>query len=314
MKIKKTKNLNVPKTVGNNKGNVLKKIILGFIAGFVLVGVYFGLSSILATESYYVLNTDLPGKVQVRDTMLNEIITSKGSAPQNAISKQDVQQGFIYTKIPLKIGDVLSESNTSVNVDIGAGIPDTWGITSFKINAENAVAGNIIKGDYFDIIGVNPKTGAKYLFTNVLALDFVQAENNEVGSDGKLIKAGSTVEYIVGMPSEDIGKLHSSIATYNEIKLVLSPKSLKYDKRDISNLDKSFIVTGNSRPVDLFLGSDNTFTPVLRDKNERPVNIENCNNNLVEPAELCDQLKTEDDTNNEENTNNNEENTNNDER
>lgn len=307
IKDKSTKNTSVVKP----RKNLSLAAISAFIIIILAAGIFFGLSQVLATESYYVLLNDIPPKTQVNSSMLKEVITAKGTAPQNAITLAEVNQGSVYSKYPLKAGDILTPSNTGITLDSSSGIPEDWVITSFNISADDAVGGNIARGDYFDIIGVSEEKGSQYLFHNVLALALnYNQPSNEVTADGKVIPIGETLQYVIGMPAESAAMLHHTLEKYEKIKLVLSPVSLKYKTRDVSNLTGVFLHDTTTEPVDLFEGTDSSFKPVLRDDNGRPVTIKNCELGLVSPMTLCDQLPKDEiqentatpNTTNEENT------------
>lgn len=273
------------------KRNLSIVIIIGVSIVILTGAIFFGLSKILATEKYYVLNKDLPAKTQVLPNMLQEITTAEGSAPQNAINLAQVSQGTIYTKYPLRAGDILSASNTGIEIDTSSGIPEDWVVASFNISADDAVAGNIQKGDYFDIIGVNREEGAKYLFHNVLALEVkYNSAKNTVNAKGEVVPIGETMQYVVGMPAENVATLYHAFARYEKVKLVLSPASLRYKDRNVTNLTNPFLHNNSVDPVDLFEGTDNSFSAVLRDDRGRPVNKANCELGVISPESLCEQL------------------------
>lgn len=265
--------------VANNNENLITIIISVIIAIVLFVGVYFGLSSAFETEKYYVLNTNVAARTQIKPQMLTEVVVSKGGSPHNAITLAEVKQGSIFTQYPLIAGDVLSVSNTGAKASVTNGIPDDWVITSFSINANSAVGGNIDKGNYFDIIGVK-SDGAKYLYTNVLALDVNRSQQSKDGS------LDTTIQYIIGVPPQEAPKLHHALNSY-EIKLVLSPKTVEYEKRDVVTIDGVF-KSDNSKLVDLYKGTDNKFRDIIRDVNDRPVTLENCMvKDLINPQDLC---------------------------
>lgn len=265
--------------VANNNENLITIIISVIIAIVLFVGVYFGLSSAFETEKYYVLNTNVAARTQIKPQMLTEVVVSKGGSPHNAITLAEVKQGSIFTQYPLMAGDILSASNTGAKASVTNGIPDDWVITSFSINANSAVGGNIDKGNYFDIIGVK-SDGAKYLYTNVLALDVNRSQQSKDGS------LDTTIQYIIGVPPQEAPKLHHALNSY-EIKLVLSPKTVEYEKRDVVTIDGIF-KSDNSKLVDLYKGTDNKFRDIIRDVNGRPVTLKNCMvKDLINPQDLC---------------------------
>lgn len=234
--------------------------------------VWFALSQLLATEKYYILNQDVPAKTQITSQMLTEVQTAKGTAPKNAITASEVNSGNTYSKIALQAGDVLVPSNTGINIDNTTGIPDEWSVTSFTIPRTQAVNGNISRGQYFDIIGIAENGTSKYIATSVLALDVDSGTvDKEVKNDSKTNGTGDTLNIVIGMPAEDIAKLHSALAKYSKIELAVSPKTVDYQKRDNSNLQKSYSFDDNAPVPDLKEGTDNTFAPVKRDANGKPI-------------------------------------------
>lgn len=291
--MKVNQNIKIQKPKKNS--NLAITIVVGLIISGIAVGLFFLLQSVLATENYYVLNISVPAKTQIKPEMLEKVVTSKDTAPKNAISIEEVKQGTVYTRYALNQGDVLSNSNTGLDLDTSVGIPDDWSTTSFTLTADNAVGGNIKRGDYFDIIGITPENGAKYLFFNVLALDVKYGEVATVDAEGNKTqdnKAEITeqIQYVIGMPSDKVPILHHALAKYEKIKLVLSPNSLKYKERDVQDLTEIFLADNDLAPTDLYEGTDSTFSPVLRDSKGLPVNKINCDNKRIEPASLCDNI------------------------
>lgn len=290
MKIKKG-NVTVSSGSNGTNKNLITTILASVLTLALAIGIFFVFSIALAKESYYVLNQDIPAKTQVTESMLKEIQTAKGSAPQNAISIQQVRQGTVFSRIPLKTGDILSASTTGLDLDSTNGIPDDWVIVSFNISADNAAGGNISKGDYFDVIGVDPEQGSKYIFFNLLALEvnYTQGEN-KVTSDGKVVPLGEQLQYVVGLPADQAPILLHVFEKYKSVKLAISPVSLKYKDRNLNGLDKIYNASNNLPAVDLFKGTDNAFTPVLRDSKGLPVTQDNCTAGKVTPDTLCANL------------------------
>ena len=143
MKIKGLKGKDVALATGNK--NLVTTLIVSIIVVVLAIALFFTLSQVLAKEDYYVLKQDVSAKTQISEDMLKKIETAKGSAPQNAISIQQVRQGTVYTRIPLKAGDVLSKSNTGLDLDSTNGIPDDWVVVSFNISSDNAAGGTSVK-------------------------------------------------------------------------------------------------------------------------------------------------------------------------
>lgn len=272
----------MPLKIKDKKNNVSVKpkknltVVVASALGVVVFSglVWFSLSQLLATESYYILNQDLAAKTLVTTEMLTKVETAKGTAPKNAITASEVSSGTVFTKIPLETGDVLVPSNTGLNIDSSTGIPDDWSVTSFTVERENAVNGNISRGQYFDVIGVKEGT-SKYIATSLLALDVDSgAVDTQVDESSKSTAgSGSTITIVAGMPAKDVSAFQAGISTFEseKVTLALSPKSISYETRDTSDLQGLFTYDSSTKAPDLYEGTDNTFSAVKRDKDGRPI-------------------------------------------
>lgn len=271
------------KIVDKSKNNVQIKpkrnllVVVSSAVGIVVFAgiVWFALSQLLATESYYVLNQDIGSKTQVLDSMLTKVETAKGTAPKNAITQAQVSGGNIYTKIPLSAGDILTPSNTGLNIDNSTGIPDGWSVTTFSIPTVSAANGSITKGQYFDIIGVSDSGIAKYIASNVLALDVDSGISQAEVTNDSTQSASDIIQITVGMPADKIALLHSALTKYQKIELALAPKSLSYETRDNSYLDGNYSFDDITPGFDLYDGTDSTFSIVKRDENGKPIKENN---------------------------------------
>jgi hypothetical protein len=278
------------------KKNLTLIAIVLLVVVVVTGGLFFTLSTAFKTDTYYILNTDIPAKKPVTTDMLSPVKTSAGTAPANAIGIEQVQRGVVFTKFPLKAKDILTPSNTTGGMSLTTGIPDTWGITSFNITSDNAVGGNIGRGEYFDILGVNPD-GSRFLFLNVLALDVSQNAGSGTSVNtpvGTVQTSGGAIavdmQYIIGMPPEDIAIFHAAEKQFETIKIVKSPYQITYETRNKGALDRIFVL-GNAVSVrDLYVGTDATFAEVRRDELGQPVNKSNCAKGYIQPKELCDAI------------------------
>lgn len=261
-----------------------KLLIVAFIAlaavSFFLF--LFLLRGFFQTETYYVLNEDIGPRVQINAEQLDPTVVSDGQAPPNALSLADVQTGALYTQYPLRAGDIISESSVGALSDIRVGVPDSWVITSFGINADDAVGGRITRGTHFDIIAIDrtlEEPRSFYLFSNVLALDTTVSMDNASSADAvdsEEAYSGMTEQYVVGMRPEEAAFLHMAISEY-DIRLVLSPRENEYQQPDIDRIKGFFDledIDGNWTPLEVGTMTDNTFMPVERDEEGRPVSIE----------------------------------------
>lgn len=289
------------------KSNGLILIIIGVVA-LILFGVVFSVASkLFQTETYYVLNQDIPTRTQITEEMLEPVVTSEGTAPEAAIGLADVQTGNVYTQYPLLTGDILTMSNVGGMEDISVGIPDTWVITNFSVGADDAVGGRIQRGAYFDIM-IAGDDGSTYPFVNVLALDTTVDLGNASSADAadsEEAHEGQTSQYVVGMTPENAAKLQNIVKKNSgDIKLVLSPRQNEYEKPQLSEYDGTFaynkedsaIWPGQSEEGEL---TDYTFTDVERDAFGRPVEkLENCSsgNSKVAGEDCAATDETEQDT------------------
>lgn len=274
------------------KKNLLATIGIVAALAFLILLVFLGLRSALETETYYVLNTNVSARTRIEPEMLKEVVVSKDGAPQNAISLSQVEANPIYSKIPLEVGDILTLSNTGLELDTSTGIPDDWVVTSINISADKAAGGQVARGDYFDIIGITD-TGAKYIAVNVLALDVNYSESQSSGADGE-VTFNEELQYLIGAPAPAAASILDALDgdVFKTIRVVLSPRSILYKERNLDNLNGLvFKSTVDKDIIDLFDGTDRTFTTVLRDNNGRPVNPEYCKSGEIEPKELCKELE-----------------------
>lgn len=288
MKVKKDKNSKFKPD--KPKKNTLMVTLLGSLAVVVGIGLFFALRTMFKTETYYVLSENVPAKQEIKADMLEEVTVNKDGVPPTAITKGQVESGQVVSKIPLEKGDILTASNTGVSLDTSAGIPDDWVVTSLNISSNDAVGGQVSRGDYFDIVGITSE-GAKYIATNVLALDVSTSQVEQEGKSGTIMN--TELQYLIGAPPEVAGVIASATNSdiFNSIKIMLSPRSVQYKERNLEKLNGVFNAEIDTPPIDLFKGTDPTFSEVLRDKNGRPVNKEYCEAGEIKPASLCDKLK-----------------------
>lgn len=217
-------------------------LILIVVIGVVLIGLVFSFfQSISATETYFVLGVDVPAHSQISVSDLKEVKTRKGTAPAS-IGKDQVQQGMVYAQYDLLAGDVLTNSNTGSRASLYNGVSDQWAVTSFTIDSSEAVDGNIMRGDYFDILGMGSKAsqngeqvsdaiqmgqGGTYVYYNVMCLFTTSQKTSETAKDGTTVNTGTSLEYFVAMPPKDIAMLHAALNSL-QIKLVLAPRENTY--------------------------------------------------------------------------------------
>lgn len=288
-------------------GNRFLLLAILAVAAIVFASVLMLVQKVFQTETYYVLNQDVPTRTQVTAEMLTPVTTSEGTAPKAAIGLDEVQTGNVYTQYPLVAGDILTQSNVGALEDISVGVPDEWVITNFSVNADNAVGGRIQRGTYFDIM-VATQDGAFYPFVNVLALDTTVSLDNASSADAAETEeahAGQTSQYVVGMKPEDAAKLQNLVAKYgSDMRLVLSPRANEYSKPNLSDYNGVFsyeqgsdgvIWPGESDSGEL---TDYTFTDIERDEFGRPVEkVETCSEgNAKVSGKACNGASSTSDT------------------
>lgn len=290
-------------------GVIIGLILLLVVVTFVIAMTW--LSNLSRTTTYYVLAEDIPTKTLIVPEMLVPVVTSEGTEPANIVPIETIQEYETVSQIPLMMGDPITKSVTSsIKVNVSIGIPDSWVVTSFGVNADNAVGGRIQFGTYFDLlVTVDEKTF--YPFVNILALDTTVSMDSASSADAVNTEeayAGQTSQYVVGMPPGDAARLQNLMSTYgSEVKLVISPLQNDYMKPDINAYRGAFtwnsllpdIMIDTPEPINMGEGTNNLFEDVDRDeKTNKPVRaIKNCSaGNRFIPANengLCDDSEQE---------------------
>lgn len=69
-------------TIAKPKKNLSLILFLGIAIIMISAGICFGLSKLFATETYYVLSSDVPAKTQITKSLLTPQETAQGTAPQ----------------------------------------------------------------------------------------------------------------------------------------------------------------------------------------------------------------------------------------
>lgn len=220
------------------------------------LGVFIVISQLLSQTSYYVLNQNVPARTLIEDSMLTEVRTTNGAQPRNSLDVGDVQSGEVYSKYALETGDVLSPSNAGALTRINEGIPEDFVVMSFTVPAEQAVAGNVKRGDYIDIIGttgtaVDSSSLARYSLRHVLVLDVLatpralnQGEGEQAAAEGGE-GTGVANLYTVALSEKDASTL--ALLNGTSYHIVLSPAEGADSPEDIRSTGDD--VFGNE-PVD----------------------------------------------------------------
>ncbi len=284
------------------------------VAVVLFLTLLFSLQKVFQTDTYYVLgnlsgNSNIsasdvaagivPAKTQITAAMLTPITTSKGSVPPTAIGIAQVQAGNVYTKFQLSKGDVLTASNTGGQADIALGIPDTWVITTFSVEADNAVGGRITRGTYCDMM-VAQADGSFYPFVNIFVLDTTvnlsgASSSNAVNTSEA--HSGQTTQYVVGLSPQDAARMQTVMAKYSgNIKLVLSPRQNEYNPPQIASYAGMFTFDpAVNTPENLGKGTSESFKDVQRNQCGVPLTNQSADvangNAQLDPSE-CSNSKT----------------------
>lgn len=261
------------------KKNKLIFLTSGILMVLIFVGTLTLLKNVYQTETYYVLNTSLATRSQISPELLAPVTTTKGTAPKNALRPADVQSGQTFTRIPLEAGDILTNSNTGGLDDISVGLPDSWVVTSFPVPADDASAGRIRRGYYFDMM-VTTENGVIYPFINMLALDTTTSLNSASNSNAintDEARQGQSQIYYVGLTPANAAILQDLVNNYaGKIRLILTPRQNEYQAPDVENYTGEGVggafrfIQKDWTPQDMSGGTDNTFTKVERDELGRP--------------------------------------------
>ena len=235
-------------------------MLVFILAILAAAGTLYILSGLTKQDTYYVLNTNMPSRTQITSADLQPVTTSQGSAPQNAIGLDVINQGSTYTKYPLQAGDVVSASNAGSLDTINEGIPDNWVVTSFNPGGDDPIIENLQRGDYFDIMITNAKQKdqqsnpddsdmsniaiGQYAFRNVMVLDNPMSTtanaNNDSANGATAQTQNSTQMFIVGMSPKNAAMLTYITGNY-ATKIVMSPKQTSYmDPSELNDLYKTF--------------------------------------------------------------------------
>lgn len=294
---------------GVARNNKIIFLVIAILMGAVFAGSLSFFNNVYETEVYYRLNQDVPTRTQLTPEMFDKVETSAGTAPEGALTIADVQNGFIFTRYPLRFGEVVNGSAVGGLDDISVGIPDSWVVTSFSVPADNAVGGRIQRGIYFDMMVVT-ETGVFYPFVNILALDTsisLSGATNANAVNTEESKSGQTSFYYVGMSPEDAALLQSLVRQYSSnIQLILSPRENEYQAPNLDAYtadDGLFAFDAEDFEIkNMSPGTNNTFTDVERDAFGRPAERDSngnvlypikCGNSfgsVVDSASECEQI------------------------
>ena len=270
--------------------------IFGAIASAVVAILTFSLMSVVtATETYYVLNTDVPARTQVTQSLLTEVTVSRGSTPPNAIGISDIDEET-YTLYALDAGDILTSSNSGSLISLSEGLPDDFVVASFTVDPSSAAGGNVKRGDYIDILTImnDPQvTGSSsyassYVLQHVLVVDatvdldsYDSEAETTAGEDGAVDgeaadeiakRSGIPTLFTVGLTQKDAAAL--AVATQYDLFVVIS--STEAQNGDVNLTPGSATsedIWGDSAP-DAGKGTDRTFGQggeVVRPEDEAPV-------------------------------------------
>lgn len=229
-------------TQRKNDNNILKKsktliLLASLCAILALSGTVFLLTQTISQTSYYVLNQNVPARSQITSEMLTEVRTTNGGEPRNALDLGDIQTGDVYSKYALQEGDVLAMSNVGPLTPVNEGIPEDFVTMSFTVPAENAVAGNVKRGDYIDFIAKSGTASdssaqARYALRHVLVVD-VRATPTTIDNAEEDSSGGSGVAslYTITVSEKDAATV--ALLQGSDYYIVLSAAVGADDPKDI---------------------------------------------------------------------------------
>lgn len=237
------KDKNKPEKEKKSTSDILKKSRTLFIIASVCAIVALGgtvalLTQTISQTSYYVLNQNVPARAQISDDMLTEVRTTQGGEPRNALDLGDLTNGDAYSKYALQEGDVLSGSNVGPLTPVNEGIPEDFVTMSFTVPAENAVAGNVKRGDYIDFIAKSgtaedSSAQARYALRHVLVVDVRSTPTtiNDVEEDGSTEGSGVASLYTITVSEKDAATV--ALLQGSDYYIVLSPAVGSEEAKDI---------------------------------------------------------------------------------
>lgn len=222
------------------------KVIYGLALGVALAiagMVFYILSQVVSTTSYYVLNQNVAARSQIQPEMLTEVVTSDGGQPRNALDLAVVQTSPTYAKFALNAGDIITDSNTGEKSPLTAGVPDDYTVMSFTASPQNAVAGKLSAGDYIDVISKDESSGvAKVVLRHVLITD-AMTDPSAAADQGST--AGAEAEGDAAAPGANVSaedSLRGGIPTLYTVALAPSD-AVKLEV--IRNLPISVVISPN---------------------------------------------------------------------
>ena len=233
-----------------------KWTIWGLSLGFALLS-GFGILVIVGhaadKATYYVMKNDVTARTQITMGMLTPVSTSATGVPPTALSLNSFAKGNLYTKIPLKAGDVVSSSVVGQWQSLTSTLPDGFMVSSLKISPENAVGGRVKAGDYIDIAAINNggHASAKIVLHHVLVLDVT-------------VTPGSISSAANSNTVNQSGTGPDSPSVYNGIPQLYTLAVLPQDFLTLALIKDSTVyvgITGNNAPSSLsaFLDATTVF-------------------------------------------------------
>jgi Flp pilus assembly protein CpaB len=230
----------VPKKKGLLSGAKSYWVLALVVAALAAGGALSILGSAADQVSYWVLNQNVAARTQIQPEMLTEVRTSNGGQPRVAYDLPWIQQNTdrAFTKIPLSAGDILTKSNIGPLTRITDGLPKDFVVASVAVDAADAVAGKIRRGDYVEVAATSDDPEgkvSKIVLHHVLVLDVTvapksipQAANDgqagetagQPGPESAAVRGGIPSLYTVAVSPKDFTKL--SLLKGTQLSLALS--------------------------------------------------------------------------------------------
>jgi len=165
----------------------------------------FGVLSILGRwadqRAYYVVSQDIPANYEITPDIVLELTTNVDGVPPTALTQADIAAGGLFSRLPLKAGDVLTSSVVGPAADPITQLPPGYVLATLKVAPERAVGGRVSVGDYIDIAAVQnlgDTSVAKVVLHHVLVLDVAVSPETiaeAANEDGSLVGPDSQANY-----------------------------------------------------------------------------------------------------------------------
>lgn len=249
-------------TNAKKKGN-------GFLAAGLASLTAFAILLVLAftmfkTETYYILNQDVPARTQVTADMLQPKTVSDGGAPTTAYSKEQIESKPMFTKVDMIAGEPLTASNAGDLNPVNRNIPENFTVASLSLPPVQANLGAIKPGDHIDIYYTSEDKGTQtqkstMVLQNVLVVNAGSSVETANARTEKNTKSGEksapavNTVYQVAVSPENAANLAVLSSQSGQLYVTPTPATGVTNKAVQSTID----ITGNTAnaPIDASAGA-----------------------------------------------------------